>query len=485
MYIRKQEFFRIKIALTAITAFIINLPLGAQNISFDAADPQPDLIQVYGGSFGSGDIDQDGDIDFIMTGLNPARETALYLNDGMGNFTEVENTPFPNASASVTIFNDLDGDQDLDLFFTGIGLGIGEFAHIYLNDGSGTFTQLANPALPGFGEPGANLADVDNDGDTDILIIGVDGDGSFVADIFLNNGQAVFSPANQTGIIPLQLAATAFADVENDGDQDLIVSGEQENGISAVFLYLNDGQGNFSLSQNSGFEPFNANDVDASDVDNDGDMDVLMSGSTDMFEIRTMLYLNNGSGQFSELENTGIQNTFAGTNAFGDLDNDGDQDIVVLGSQAGGIPNIYNIVYENQGNNLYIPVDTIGGEYIAACLIADLNGDALRDIIVQGFVDDTNLYWNSGAIVLNAEEMASTKLEIYPNPTSGILTFYSDQSMVAGSLHILSSQGQVVYELNDISHLNHTIQVDLPSGAYFCRLSTHNRVFTRKILIIK
>jgi hypothetical protein len=225
--------------------------------------------------------------------------------------------------------------------------------------------------------------------------------------------------------------------------------------------------------------------VDAADVDSDGDMDVLMSGSTDMFEIRTMLYLNDGSGQFSELENTGIQNTFAGANAFGDLDNDGDQDIVVLGSQAGGIPNIYNIVYENQGNNLFIPVDTIGGEYIAACLIADLDGDALRDIIVQGFVDDTNLYWNSGAIVLNAEEMASTQLEIYPNPTSGILTFYSDQSMVAGSLHILSSQGQVVYELNDISHLNHTIQVDLPSGAYFCRLSTHNRVFTQKILIIK
>jgi hypothetical protein len=171
--------------------------------------------------------------------------------------------------------------------------------------------------------------------------------------------------------------------------------------------------------------------------------------------------------------------------AFLDLDNDGDQDLLVLGSQAGGLPNIYNIVYENLGNNLFLPVDTIGGEYIAACVAADFNGDGLSDIVVQGFVDDTNVYWNSSGLVLSSGEVRAEKFKIYPNPSAGMLSFYSDQSMVSGSLRVFSGQGQLVYELRDISHLNHTIQIDLPSGNYFCRLYTNESVVTETLLIIR
>jgi hypothetical protein len=87
--------------------------------------------------------------------------------------------------------------------------------------------------------------------------------------------------------------------------------------------------------------------------------------------------------------------------------------------------------------------------------------------------------------VLSSGEVRAEKFKIYPNPSAGMLSFYSDQSMVSGSLRVFSGQGQLVYELRDISHLNHTIQIDLPSGNYFCRLYTNESVVTETLLIIR
>ena len=319
----------------------------AQTINFTLADPQPNLIDVYGGSFSSGDIDGDGDQDLIMSGLDPGRETALYLNDGNGNFSEVEDIPFLEASSSVTIFEDLDSDGDLDLFFSGNGAGIGEFTHIYLNNGLGEFTQLANPALPKFAELGVGIEDVDGDGDLDILISVKDANEEFVTDVFINDGNANFTPSGSTAFILVRLSTVAFVDVEGDGDADVIISGNQQNDTSLTTLYLNDGLGNYSVDANADFVQLSADDIDVADTDNDGDLDILMSGSTDLFDVRTILYINDGDGQFTELSTAGLQETFAGTNAIADLDNDGDQDIVNIDSQDGGLPNIFNIVYEN------------------------------------------------------------------------------------------------------------------------------------------
>ena len=158
--------------LTYLKFFLILFSTYAfgQNINFELADPQPTLIDVYGGSIASADIDGDGDQDLMISGLDPGRETALYLNDGDGNFSEITNTPFPEASETVTIFEDLDLDGDLDLYFSGMGFSIEEFSHIYLNDGFGEFSQISNPELPNFRGTGAAIGDLDNDGDYDIII---------------------------------------------------------------------------------------------------------------------------------------------------------------------------------------------------------------------------------------------------------------------------------------------------------------------------
>jgi hypothetical protein len=371
----------------------------AQTISFTEASPQPDLEEIYSGSSDSGDIDGDGDIDLIMTGLTPGRFTALYVNDGNGNFAENEDISMPNASNGLVIFEDLDGDGDLDLFFAGVANDIQEFAHIYLNDGLGDFTLSTNSALPQFSDSGVDLEDVDGDGDVDLLIAAKKPNGDFFADVFLNNGAAIFTPAGSTVFTRVEFGTVEFIDVENDGDADVVISGKQEDGTALTMLYLNDGTGNYNADANSNFVQLAGGTVvDVADIDNDGDFDILMSGATDGFNIHTILYINDGLGKFTELVSADLQNTFAGTNSIADMDNDGDLDIVIIGSQAGGLPNIYNIVYENLRNNVFSPIDTIGGEYIAACVVDDFNGDALVDIIIQGVVNKTTAYWNTSTL---------------------------------------------------------------------------------------
>lgn len=456
----------------------------AQTLDFTEVNPQPDLLEVYGGSFASGDIDGDGDTDLMMAGITPARKTALYLNDGSGHFIEQEDTGLPNASSSVTLFADLDEDGDLDLFYSGNGFAIQEFAHVYLNDGAGRFTLTDNPSLPQFADSGVDIADVDGDGDNDLVITVKTNSGTFIADVYLNDGNAVFTPSGDTAIGEVQFGAIAFIDVENDGDMDLIIAGEQENESNLTALYLNDGLGNYSIDNSTNFVQLSAATVEVADTDNDGDLDVLMSGTTTPFGVRTILYLNDGFGQFSELGSVGLQQTFAGTNAFADMDNDGDQDILVIGSQEGGLPNIYNIVYENTGNNTFIPVDTLGGEYIAACVVDDFNGDALVDIIIQGFVDKTNVYWNTSALTSIEEFTARPALNIFPNPSSGELTLDLADDTVF-DLNIYNSQGQLVYQKQQLAGTTATLQLDLPAGNYILCLKFDHAFTTRKLIITK
>jgi hypothetical protein len=473
----KKIMTKITFTLLVLTLFLENV--NAQ-IDFTLADPQPDLIEVYGGSFASGDIDNDGDQDLLMTGLGPGSVTAFYLNDGNGDFTEVTNTPFPIARFSVTEFVDLDADGDLDLFFSGIASGgVQEFTHIYLNDGTGSFTQLSNPLLPQFQGSGAAIADVDGDEDLDILISAEDGNSQFVADIYLNDGNANFTPSGNTAFTPVKFASVAFIDVENDGDADIIISGVQSNNFSLTALYLNDGAGNYSLDPNTNFEQLSADDVDVADTDNDGDIDILMSGTNNANNVRTILYVNDGNGLFTELS-TGMQDTFAGTNAIADLDNDGDQDILIIGSQDGGLPNIFNIVYENIGDNVFEPAITLGGEYIAACVVDDFNGDELSDIIILGFVDDTNVYWNNTPVLSTPDEQAGVRLTLYPNPANNAV--HISASEVIHTVTLYTVLGQKVISTQGTGN---TLELDISnqsSGNYFAKVETNSSLQVIKLI---
>ncbi len=226
----------------------------AQTLNFTKANPQPNLVEVYSGTFASGDIDGDGDIDLFMTGITPQRQVRLYLNNGTGLFTDVTPSAFPKSSSSQAIFKDLDNDGDLDLYYSGSATSSPSsvFTHIYRNNGSGVFTQVTNTALPNILWKGAAIADVDNDGDQDIVITGT---GSGVSGVYLNNGNAVFT-AQGNSVFSAVSGAVAFIDMENDGDKDVIITGG-----SSIKLYQNNGSGVFTLNTNSTFASISGEDI--------------------------------------------------------------------------------------------------------------------------------------------------------------------------------------------------------------------------------
>lgn len=304
------------------------------------------LVGVAIGSAAAwGDYDNDGDLDVVLggatgpNGLNPI--TKIYRNDG-GVFVDL-NAGLPATIGGSVDWGDYDNDGDLDLLITGAQTWNGNFlSRIYRNDG-GSFVNI-NANLPGVWGSSVRWGDYDNDGDLDITLTGFGG--TAISTLFRNDEQnfvnvsAPFDPANS--------GTVAWGDYDNDGDLDLLFSGELAGGdsVSNTTLYRND-SGTFENVYPS-FVPLICS-VAWGDYDNDGDLDVVTAGAGIYggFDLRSIVYRNDG-GVFVVVDSlTGI---WGGSVAWGDYDNDGDLDILLTGATRNTNP--YNPVTKIYRNNL-------------------------------------------------------------------------------------------------------------------------------------
>lgn len=456
------------------------LTVSAQNINFNLADPQPELMEVYGGSILSGDLDGDGDMDLVQSGLGEnltgqSAKATVFLNDGVGNFT-IKEQNFNNFwTTERMVMGDLDNDEDLDLIITSVNR-----TDLYKNDGQAQFIHDDNTPFEPSEAGELIIGDVDGDGDNDVLQFG-----SFIsqappfASLFINDGSGTFTLLVNTDFTPLTLPQIEFIDLEGDGDLDILSFGKNDNDEPEVGVYENDGSGNYSVFSNSNISPFAAEEISVGDIDNDGDDDFLISGQDENSDPRTILYINDGNGQFFELTNTSFPDIFASSNAFADLDNDNDLDILLIGSLNGGLPNIFSIVFENLGNNNFVATDSLGGEYIPANTIADFNGDGKKDIIIQGFVDDTNIYWNE-TLVSTGDKISANPPSIFPNPTNGILHLNNLQDVT--DIQVSSMNGQVLFREKIIDSSTQLDISNFTSGMYLLEVRSSNELNTYKII---
>jgi hypothetical protein len=273
-----------------------------------------------------GDYDNDGDVDLWLSGLGvPATPTGgLYRNDG-GALTAVA----PGLAAvarGAAAWGDLDNDGDLDLLLTGTTTAATHDTRLYRNDGAGQFTELAG-GLPATRDGSAAWADSDNDGDLDLLI-GGDGPSGALARLYVNDGQGQFTDA-AAGLPALGAGRLAWGDADNDGDPDVLLAGDTvEYGLTGR-VYRNDG-GNVFTDLGSGSPGMAGRDAAWGDVDGDGDLDILLVGGPPPTPYACDVYLNDGGAQFTRATDNPLAG-IAGTAAFGDHDQDGDQDLVLVG----------------------------------------------------------------------------------------------------------------------------------------------------------
>jgi hypothetical protein len=176
-----------------------------------------------------GDYDNDGDLDLLIAGLgkHDIPFTILYKNTG-GTFAGSV-VVLHGLSRATAAWGDFDGDGDLDLAMTGLDISGIPVTKVYRNDGGGVVTSVPHP-FPSCYVGSAAWGNYNGDDKLDLAITGATTTDGLVAAIFRNEGGGGFTDigANLPG---MDLGFVAWGDYDNDGDLDLLFSGNSNDGF--------------------------------------------------------------------------------------------------------------------------------------------------------------------------------------------------------------------------------------------------------------
>ena len=322
------------------------------NDTFTKVTPSP-FNDVAVGSFSWGDYDNDGDVDLLIQGANNSASpvTKLYQNKGSDDFTEVNAGIIQVYDGSVR-WADYNNDGYLDMLVN--GFDDNEYvAKIYKNNQDGTFSEETSAILSGTIKSSVEWADYDKDGDMDFVFTGFDFTGTLTSILYKNNGNGSFvdSELQMPGV---WLGDAAWGDYDMDGNIDLIISGFK-NPDRITKLYHNNGAGSFDEVTDTPFEGVSHSSLEWGDYDNDGDLDLFLSGANESggWEYFTKIYDNNGDGTFSESTVSFPNTLYWGDTAWGDYDNDGDIDLIQTGYTPTGA--IKTVIYRNDNGLQNVP----------------------------------------------------------------------------------------------------------------------------------
>jgi tetratricopeptide (TPR) repeat protein len=351
------------------------------------------------------DVEGDRDLDLILGGQNEQAAAQVFLNDGTGQFS---------AGQLISDFvvclscGDLDNDGDVDLW-----LGRAGGDQIWLNDGQGQFALAPSDGVAGSDaltrvNP---LADIDSDGDLDLLAFrcavgevpaAETGEKPAVSSVYFSNTDGTYvDRASDLGLqcADTQVASVVYGDFDNDLDLDLIVF--PRHGAPTAWFNFRGGKSRVESGEAVGLKTHDVLSATTGDPDKDGDQDLLLATPTGL-----RLYLNDGRFRFGEWDAlaTGC-GRIGGTGAqFVDIDNDGDLDIVMGdarradGSRGPALltntwPQFQFVdASELDHGNLLSELQTGGA---ASSVAADFTGDGLCDILVADTKSPAQLIVNA------------------------------------------------------------------------------------------
>ena len=320
------------------------------------------------------DFNRDGKTDLVVGDQNSGHVVVL-LGNGNGTFQTARSFPLAFAAGGYDVAaGDFNDDGIPDIAATNPAAGT---VNVLLGMGDGNFQPaVAYNAAPLDGQT-SNLAiaDFNKDGEPDII---TSVNSSTVAVLF-GKGDGTFSA-------PLLLAANEFpgqlavADFNADGNLDWVAGSTSQQFLT---LGLGNGNGTFRASVNyaTGATP----QITAADINHDGSFDLVTSnlGSNNI-----SVLLGNGDGSFQAAINTPVSQ-LAGGIAAGDLNGDGNPDVVV-GSSAGVFPRNVTVLLGNGKGTFAGPLSfSTGGSGEGQIALADLNGDGKLDIAIVNQSDNT------------------------------------------------------------------------------------------------
>ncbi len=420
----------------------------------------------------SGDFDGDGDDD-LAASIDATNRIRFFVNNGSGTFT-------PGAAVDVDV---APGSLAVGRFAIGsnrVGLVVGhrdsnsvrvllpqsiasganvtqvELVNPLQTIGNGSFRTLGNgPYL-------VTTGNFDGDGDDDIAVVSQNGSSDGAVAIFLSNGAGAFSH-EQTLVLPRAVtnspSAIVAAELTGDGRLDLAVAGLLSNNVRVLRNTGNAGSGRFELGPSVAVGGNGPLSMQAGDLDNDGDRDLV---TTNFGSDNVSILRNNGNGTFAAAGLRSVGRGPAGARII-DLDQDGNLDIAFTNSEAA---NRFGVL-RNRGGGVFQAAELSG--------LADLSSRTLAFALAVGQFNDDN---GDGAInsADTPDVVVSNRRDENIGARAGSLTI-GRNSIVAGALQVeftgtVREVGGLNFALQRINPLptlnaigNQTIDEDEPDAS--------------------
>lgn len=448
---------------------LLTLCISARAQNFTVIDTLPE------GAYGTaawGDYDGDKFMDLAyLTQAPPNAICKIYHN--VGNvFTEIRQQ-LPYLYNPAARWADLDNDGFDDLVVNGMDSVLKTRTYIYRSSGTGTFTQMPNIVFP-LSAGYIDIADYNNDALKDIAVTGMDSIGINHAYIYKNTGSFHFSRINAS-LEGVHFGELKWGDFNHDNLPDLIINGIGNSDFTAS-IYKNMGSDSFELFP--WYIRASGGTVDWADLDNDGWLDVFVTGydSTSGNNF-TAFNHNNKNGTFLNMatnlpdfgEPSGVE--------IADFDLDGKKDICFIGGSSSFMDGSAIAYYKSP--NVYIVQEFFKGDIDNPIISsADMDNDGDYDLVFANFI----LRNNSNSTGLNESLTMGTSISVYPNPAS-------DKIIISSAYDIQSS---AIYDIAGnlvISIPGSADEVDISSletGVYFLKIGRQDGNFAcSKILVVR
>lgn len=377
----------------------------------------PEMIGVVDQTYYVTGGDMDGDMDIDIVASSPSDDLIVWFeNDGGGsfNFEHIVNVNQVEAPLGLYIA-DIDGDNDNDIVCAADFSGLTWFENL---DGNGDFGPASLIETNSTNNRSVMAVDLDGDNYLDVV---ASSSGSFTVAWYKNlDGLGNFGTRQIIAGSTSTVAKVFSADLDGDDDMDVLTA---SNGPNKIAWFENlDGNGNFGDEQIITLEAEFALSVIAADLDNDLDMDVLSASPNDS---KVAWYENlNGQGDFSSQKIISTSSVTPLNVKFGDLDNDGDLD-VISGSQ-----------------------------------------------------NDDKVAWYENLTILNVDSNIASKVSLVPNPVEDSFRVQSDYPV--SNVRVMNASGMLLMEVKD--NFEQIPIKNLQTGMYLVEVEIEHHKVVKKLV---